>query len=274
MSITNTVPITKKTDSTNCAMMETVSVISVCFNEEPKKIRDTLTSIIEQDYKNIEIIVIDGGSKKDTLDAFAEYRNYISYMVSEPDDGIFHAMNKGCSKATGEWIIFMNIGDKFYNTQSLTALMAGADREVDILYGNVTLNNMIIKPPKKVSKYNLYSSRICHQAVLARRSLFLRIGSFDLSYKLCGDPEWIIRAYKNRVAFKYVDVIVAIYEGHGISANIERRQPYWEKLLNQHYSKTEVTVYWVISIFERAFRRIANLDFSMPKGVKRLISRS
>lgn len=253
--------------------MDTISVVSVCYNEEPIKIRDTMNSIVAQDYPKIEIIVIDGGSKKNTLDAFEEYRDHINYIVSEPDNGIFHAMNKGVSKATGDWIIFMNIGDKFYSPKSLSGLMMGVLSDVGILYGNVFVNNMVSRPYKILSKYKLYSKGICHQALLARKSLFSQIGLFDLTYKVCGDPEWVIRAYKAGVVFKYMDLIVSYYEGNGFSSNYERRLVYWKKLLRQHYSKTEIAVYWVMSIFERALRRIITLNFSIPIGVKRLISR-
>jgi len=216
--------------------MGKISIISVCYNEEPEKIRGTMNSIIAQDYPQMEIIVIDGGSKNDTLEAFEEYRDYINCMVSEPDDGIFHAMNKGISKATGDWIIFMNIGDKFYSPNSLSGLMAGGRSDVDILYGNVVMaDDLVIMPVKKLSKYGLYRRNICHQALLARRSLFSRIGLFDLNYKVCGDPEWVIRAYKAGTVFKYMDLIVSYYEGNGFSSNYDRRLVYWKKLLRQHY---------------------------------------
>jgi glycosyltransferase involved in cell wall biosynthesis len=248
--------------------METVSVITVCLNEEPKEIKETINSIIAQDYKNIEIVIIDGGSKSNTLNAFKEYQKQIACMVSEPDKGIFDAMNSGILKATGEWIIFMNIGDKFYESHSLSRLMAGAKNDVDILYGNV-MKNYLSMSPKKISKYLLYRKGICHQAILARRSLFQSIGLFDPAYKLCGDPEWIIRAFKKGVAFKYMNVVVAYYAGGGLSSNSEFRKPFWESVVRKHFSRTEIIAYWFKSVLERTYKRIIKLDFSIPASIKK-----
>jgi len=254
---------------------EVVSIISVCYNEAPQKIRATLASILIQDYPSIELIIIDGGSRQEALDAFNDYKDRIKVLVSESDNGIFDAMNKGVARSSGEWIIFMNIGDRFYNSNSLSKLMSKTSSNHDIIYGNVVTGDTVSKMPKKISKYRIYRrcGVVCHQALIARRSLFSTIGYFDLNYKICGDPEWLIRAYKNGAVFNYVDEIVAFYEGNGFSSNYVRRQPYWEKLLLQHFSKAEIALYWVISILERAFQRIVTLNFSMPEGIQRAIER-
>ncbi len=248
--------------------MNAVSIISVCFNEEPIKIKETMNSIIAQDYKNMEIIIIDGRSKPETLNAFEEYRKQINYMVSEPDRGIFDAMNKGVSKATGDWVIFMNMGDKFYNNHSLSGLMAGAKSGVDILYGHAVKNNLINLSPQKISKYKLYSRGICHQALIVKRSLFSFVGNFDLAYKLCADPEWLFRAFKKGANFKYMDVVVAYYEGNGLSSNYELRKPFWESAVHKHCSRIEIVAYWLRLILERAIRRVIKLDFRLPVSIK------
>lgn len=239
---------------------ETVSVICACLNEDPFRIKSSLNSIIMQDYADTEIIIIDGGSKPNTLSAFEEYHNQIEYMISERDNGIFDAMNKGVARAKGDWIIFMNIGDEFYNKHSLSMLLSCADSDSDILYGNAAINNVISRPPQKLSKYALFrhGRGICHQALIARKSLFSRIGTFDVSYKVCGDPEWIIRAFKNGASFKYVNIVVSSYELNGFSANRRRRQFYWKKMIRQHFSNTEIAVYSFISIIERLLRKIAH----------------
>ncbi|MBN1664235.1 MAG: glycosyltransferase [Deltaproteobacteria bacterium] len=269
MTFNYTLPNTEYRKPIVNAILETVSVICVCYNEEPNKIRATINSIIAQDYPNIEIIIIDGGSKPDTLDVFKEYQEQIDYMVSEEDRGIFDAMNKGIFRATGDWIIFMNIGDKFYDRHSLSGLMAGANRDVDILYGGISSDDLIVVPPLQVSKYTLYTRGICHQALLARRSLFFKVGQFNLAYIICGDPEWIIRAFKQGAAFKYMNVVVANYEGYGFSSNYHRRKYYWKMLLCEHFSRTEIIAYWLRWILERSIRRIVKLDFSIPTCIKR-----
>jgi len=154
----------------------------------------------------------------------------------------------------------------------LSGLMAGASCDVDILYGNVIENDLLRFPPEKISKYQLYARNICHQAILAKRSLFSNIGQFNLAYKICGDPEWIIRAFKKGAKFKYINVTVAYYAGFGFSSNSEARRPYWEKMIKEHYSKNEIIAYWLVSILERTGKRIVKLDFSVPATIKRYFS--
>ena len=91
-----------------------ISLITVCFNAEGL-INDTLQSAINQTYKNIELVIIDGGSKDNTVAEVKKYETYIGTLISEPDKGIYDAMNKGIKAAKGEWFYFLNAGDAFYN---------------------------------------------------------------------------------------------------------------------------------------------------------------
>ena len=101
-------------------MMDTpiISVITVCYNAVAN-IEETMLSVLNQRYDKVEYIVIDGGSKDGTLDVIKKYANKLAYWISEPDKGIYDAMNKGIAKATGDWINFMNAGDKFINEEVL-----------------------------------------------------------------------------------------------------------------------------------------------------------
>ena len=98
-----------------------ISVITVAYNAS-RYIETTILSVINQTYSNIEYIIIDGGSTDGTVDIIKKYSNKISYWISEPDKGIYDAMNKGINKATGEWINFMNAGDTFHNPDTLSAV--------------------------------------------------------------------------------------------------------------------------------------------------------
>lgn len=113
-----------------------ISVVTICYNEP--HLEKTCESIVSQTYQNFEWIVIDGGSKQETLDVFENYKTYMTYFVSEKDRGIYHAMNKGLLQARGEYVIFMNAGDYFYSSDILEKVVdSGLDQ--DIVYGDLKM---------------------------------------------------------------------------------------------------------------------------------------
>lgn len=180
----------------------------------------TFDSIFVQIYKNLEVIVIDGGSKQSTLKALNEYSSRFDYFLSEKDNGIFDAMNKGVEVATGTWIGFMNIGDVFYSSESLLQLIYSKCGDAKIIYGNLVKNKLgFVLSPEKLSRYVFYSSGLCHQALIVRRSVFSQIGKFDLSTNLYGDADWIFKAYLSGIPFCYVPTIVCIYDGFGATSD-------------------------------------------------------
>ena len=113
-----------------------ITIITVSYNAATS-IEPTILSVINQTYPNIEYIVIDGGSNDGTVDIIKKYQNKISYWVSEPDKGIYDAMNKGIRMATGDWINFMNAGDTFFCDTSLNLLfIPEPESDIDIIYGD------------------------------------------------------------------------------------------------------------------------------------------
>ena len=112
-----------------------VTVITVVYNDVAS-LRMTIDSVWAQSWKNIEYIIIDGGSTDGTVDIIKEYANRLSYWCSAPDKGVYDAMNKGIGHATGEWICFLNSGDVFSEANSLESMMAVNHEDVDVLYAN------------------------------------------------------------------------------------------------------------------------------------------
>lgn len=248
--------------------MELVSVVTICYKEQPSKIRSTLDSIVGQDYPDVELVVIDGGSGQETLRALEEYRDYIDYFISEPDRGIFDAMNKGVAAARGEWIIFMNVGDTFATGAALSDLVNPRTAAADIVYGDpIRAAGGRPRSPRRITKYVLYHHGICHQAMVARRSLFLDIGDFDDSLKLGGDPEWLLRAYRSGATFMYVPTAVCRYEGGGASADYRERKYFRSKVTKRHFSRRERLVYGTLLVFEKVARRVATLNFRIPVAI-------
>jgi len=198
-----------------------ICVITVVYNGV-STIERTIKSIIGQTFLNIEYIVIDGGSSDGTNDVIKKYESRINYSISEPDLGIYDAMNKGILKSTGEWIIFMNSGDVFSSENvlfdlSIKIMISNAH----IIYGNTIIkeNNIVIIPPNKIRKSFFLLETICHQSVFFNRSVFDIIGLYNLKYKILADREVLLKAIIAKMSFMYVNVEVCVWESVGFSLN-------------------------------------------------------
>ncbi|MGN5954533.1 glycosyltransferase family 2 protein [Sphingobacterium lactis] len=198
-----------------------ISIITIVYNNV-RDIRYTLESVAGQTYKDIEYIVIDGASTDGTLNVLQEYQSSIDKLVSEPDKGIYDAMNKGLKQATGDYVLFLNSGDELYDCTTLEQIFQyGAD--ADIYYGETKLVNEereILgdrrhKTPEEFTwKSFKYGMNVCHQAIYVKRSI---AEPYDLQYKLSSDIDWVIRAAKKAEKIVNVNCYVAKYLVGGMS---------------------------------------------------------
>lgn len=199
-----------------------VSIITVTFNAE-KVIEETIDSIIRQDFTNYEMIVIDGGSRDNTLDILNKYRKFINFMVSEPDNGIYDAMNKGINHSRGKWLCFMNAGDVFYNDHVLTDVFSNHDysEQAKLLYGDVSMvfdNNRECIKNSSTLKGRDVPINLCHQATFTDGD-YLREHNYDVSYKIAADTNSFYNIYKAGYILQYVPVIISKYEASlGVSS--------------------------------------------------------
>lgn len=204
-----------------------ISVITVCFNAA-ETIERTIRSVRSQTYRNVEYIIVDGASTDGTMSIVSEHADMISKLVSEKDDGIFDAMNKGVSLATGDIVYFLNGDDCFVDERVLgdVARTFEQDTSRTLVYGNVILKGGpegVICYPARAFKTRSISeflhNSFCHQAVFVRRTLFSRIGPFDCSYRYSADYEWIIRVFKTDAGagFFFLDRSIAYYSCLGRS---------------------------------------------------------
>ncbi|MFN5884729.1 MAG: glycosyltransferase family 2 protein [Bacteroidota bacterium] len=199
-----------------------VSIITVVYNGA-QLIAETLQSAIEQSYTNIELVVVDGGSTDGTLNAAKQFSSKISTIISEPDKGIYEAMNKGIKAAKGEWIYFLNVGDRFYDSHVLQDIFSKDLSQFDFVYAQVeTINeptgiNYINGKPVNLSDFYTHYP-ICHQATFTRKNAFDKIGGYDISYKLAADTEWFVRFFKQCVnKAMFIPRIVSFYDVQGTS---------------------------------------------------------
>ena len=189
------------------------SIIVVTYNNADGLLR-TLKSIRLLDYVQKEIVVIDGGSKDETLNIIADNQDIITTSVSEKDSGIYNAMNKGVKLVSGDYVVFMNAGDEFANKDVLS-LVNGYDG--DIIMGGDIYGGKSRMPKAVMTLYDLLSIGICHQSVYYRREVLLKYG-FDESYKLIADLKSVVEPLvKDRIRIASVTQPLSFCESGGLS---------------------------------------------------------
>lgn len=191
---------------------KSVTIATVCFNAAAS-IEKTILSVLEQTYADMEYIVIDGGSSDGTCDIIQKYRDRIDYFVSEPDCGVYDAMNKAASVAKGEWILFMNSGDTFYSPDSISDVFRNEiSAETGVLYGDTIFANGDIRTLKRHGDEKIHSVMpSCHQSIFCRTRL-LRENPFDLKYRYAADYDFFYRLKCLGVQNQFTETIVAVYD--------------------------------------------------------------
>ena len=209
------------------AFNPTLSVITIVYNNV-RDIERTMLSVLNQTWQNIEYIIVDGKSNDGTLQVIEKYRSRVAKFISEKDEGIYDAMNKGLALATGDYVIFMNSGDEFFEPGTVQEVFATAP-DADIYYGETemindegqSLGQRRHKSPEQFSWRDFkYGMSISHQAIYIRRSL---TEPYDRQYQLSADIDWIIRAAKKAKNIVNVNRYVAKYLVGGMSKTKHRQ---------------------------------------------------
>lgn len=209
-----------------------LSVITINFNNAIG-LEKTIKSVISQDFKNYEYIVIDGGSSDGSVEIIKQYADNINFWVSEPDSGIYNAINKGILKARGEYCYFLNSADWFFQSSSLSTIF-DKNPSADIVLCNVIFmvgNERVLHCG--VGKSNIAFGDIfnhwCHQAQLIKRSLFEIYGLYDESYKVTADWVFLLKSLAlGKATFSYIPETLCYYDNAGISS--QNTEWYVEKL--------------------------------------------
>jgi glycosyltransferase involved in cell wall biosynthesis len=208
--------------------MSRFSIITICLNASDD-LRKTLESISRQTCDDIELIIIDGGSVDGSDAVLEEYSSMINCLVSEPDNGIYDAQNKGIDHAGGDYLFFLNAGDILLDDQ-LFEKLAGMSLEADLVYGNIQVKikggvGFLKKMPRKLSKAFMFNDTIPHQSVLIKRELFNRIGKYNLDYPIVADYDYFMRAmYSQKCSGKFIDLVFAEYNMDGTSSKLSNRR--------------------------------------------------
>lgn len=196
-----------------------ISVITVCLNSE-KTIEKTIQSVVSQENCDYEYIIVDGMSTDGTLEIIEKYRGKISVVMSEPDSGIYDAMNKGISMATGDIIGIINSDDWYEPGAFALVEKCFRDTNAEVVYGKMNLvdaNGQIgVRIPGDIEEIR-YIMKISHPTVFVKKSIYQEHGSFRLKYKLAADYELLLRFYTKGVKFQYLERILANFRLGGLS---------------------------------------------------------
>lgn len=199
-----------------------VTVVTVCRNALDA-LRITAADVLSQTYGNLEYAVIDGASTDGTVEFLRSLDGKADIVVSEPDRGIYDAMNKGMALATGEWIIFMNAGDTFYAPDTVERVFGNEDYAgFGVVYGDVAKRSasgeLMVK--KAGAPCNSHRMFFCHQSAFFRRDEIME-EPFDMSHRMSADIHQVKRLYKKGVRFRQLDFPVAVFDTGGVS-NVRR----------------------------------------------------
>ncbi len=192
-----------------------ISIITVCFNSE-KTLEKTINSVISQDYKNVEYIIIDGGSDDGTMNIVEKYKDYVSIIISEKDNGIYDGINKGIQKATGDIISLIHSNDIFVDKSAISKVVSFFNKNPN---DHILLSNLAFKKnldDKKISRY--YSSKNFkswmlkigysppHLSAFFKIDVYKQVGLYKTDFKIAGDFDFFVRCFlKYKLKFSYLD---------------------------------------------------------------------
>ena len=234
----------------------TVSLNSVSFIEKAIK------SLRFQTYPNIEHIVIDGGSTDGTLDIIKKYIDGIEYFISEPDSGIYNAMNKGISASTGDIVFFLNSDDYFADDRVLedVVFVFLKNPDIDIVFGNQIFDYgkkmMVKKQSFEVNRKQLARMTIQHQTLFARKIVFQQTKGFSEEYKVVADYDWILNVflvYKCRFHYLDREVSVMSTQGKSWTTNFEKERI---KVMKKYFNNYEILRFRIIPQKIKNFKKL------------------
>ncbi len=200
------------------------SIITVTYNAGAV-LEDTIQSVITQSYRNVEYIIIDGGSKDRTLEIIEKYKEHIHTVVSEPDNGLYDAMNKGIRTATGDYLCFLNAGDALHEEDTLQLMVhsiTGTELP-DVIYGETAivdeeghfLRMRRLSAPETLTWKSFKAGMVvCHQAFFVRRD---RVVPYNLHYRFSADFDWCIRIMKQSRTLHNTHLILIDYLNEGMT---------------------------------------------------------
>ena len=251
-----------------------ISIVTIVFNDV-SAIEKTILSVIGQTCKNIEYIIIDGGSTDGTVDIIKKYDEKISFWASESDKGIYDAMNKGISKASGNWINFMNSGDYFYNNRVVEDCIAAIpdNKDYKIVYGNFIwknneIENFVVAKSKQKMHYTMPS---CHQSFFIDTQLH-KENPYNTNLKIAADFDFLCKMQHKGIRFLKIPITVAVYQGGGLSENLEDLKGKEFNEIFHKYNKAPMS-WWYQSVLSSKLFDSGWRAYYITTWIKRIIGK-
>lgn len=238
-----------------------LTIITVNYNHRVGLAR-TLESVAEQTFRDFEHMVIDGASTDGSRELIAMQAQQLARWISEPDNGIFAAMNKGLALARGAFVFFLNSGDRFAGKKVLEEIFGGGEIREDLIYGDYFrddgMGNWKIWPqPEDLSVGYIFRKGLCHQTIFYRKDLFDELGGYDESLQVAADLEFNLRIFLAGKRARHYPLAVAYYEGRGISwKNKEKLRQEKEMILRRHFPAVVWRDYERLWFLERRCREL------------------
>lgn len=201
-----------------------ISIITINYNNVAG-LESTIQSVIKQHYKLIEYIVIDGGSNDGSADLLLQYQHSIDYWVSEKDTGIYNAMNKGIKASSGDYLLFLNSGDRLINSEIINWVVEQGLTE-DVVYGDLLffddVKDWTWHLPNELTFQTFYSSAIAHPSTFIKKQLFNTVGLYDERLKIVADWKFLMLAVaKHNCTHRHINQVISAYSFDGVSSKPE-----------------------------------------------------
>ncbi len=205
-----------------------ISIITVNYNNATG-LKKTIESVLQQTSKNFEFIIIDGGSTDESKAIIKQYGDGLDYWVSEPDHGIYHAMNKGIRKATGNYLLFLNSGDCLYDKEVFEKLNVLLNDSYDIYYGDIIYDEITRQSkrtfPDQLNFSFFLEHNLSHQASFIRKNLFDQYFYYDEDFKIVSDWAFFIYVIcKQNASYKHLDLVITTYDATGLSSDLSNHK--------------------------------------------------
>lgn len=265
-----------------------LSIITVNLNNRDG-LQKTIDSVVSQTFGDFEWIVIDGGSTDGSKELIEQYADYFAYWVSEPDKGVYNAMNKGIKVAKGDYLQFLNSGDWLVSPTILSEVFGGS-HNADVLYGLMVRNNTsgemhnmdLMKP--KLFWYDFYFGTLNHQSTFIKLHLFEEYGGYDESYVVMADWHFFARVLGlGDASYEFLPIVISVYEGGGFSETSDCWTADLLRLREELYPNYKIerafkimtdyneliAPYWVSRVFYKSmkkFMRLYNKLFKFRKS--------
>ncbi len=241
-----------------------LSIITINYNNR-EGLQKTMESVFNQTYMQYEYIVIDGGSSDGSIKIIEHFKSKLAYWISEPDTGIFNAMNKGIAQAKGEYLLFLNSGDCLTSATALDEFINHKNFQGDIIYGDYQFETGGKVYPEHLTPYYFMKSSLPHQSTMFHKRVFELMGGYDESYKMVSDRAFYLKCFLSRkFTFKHISFALTLFDLNGLSNNAEYK--------NKKFVEDEHMFQELYGVYYEDMKAIKKLNFQLYEAQRNTLS--